>query len=77
MVDIYFTLDNFSQSQGSDFSGKSYRQVLIPSWSRCLDWVFYRADLGNRLCLKMACPSGEETQVVCQDRGGFRPFELQ
>lgn len=30
-------LDNFSLSRGSDFSGKSYRQVLIPKWSRCLD----------------------------------------
>lgn len=76
MIDIYFTLDNLSPSRDSDFSGKSYGQVLISYWSRCLYWVFYRVGLGNGLCLKMACLSGEGTRV-CQDGAGtFRPFEL-
>lgn len=75
VVDICFALDNFSLSQGSDFSGKSYRQVLVPYWGRYLDWVFHRAGLANGLYLKMACLSGEGTRVVCQE-GGFRPFEL-
>lgn len=61
MVDIYFTLDNFSLSQGSDFSGKRYRQVLIANCNGYLDWMFCRAGLANELYLKMACPDGEGT----------------
>lgn len=75
VVDICFALDNFSLSQGSDFSGKSYRQVLVPYWGRCLDWVFYRAGLANGLCLKMACLGGGGDSGSVSGRG-FRPFEL-